>query len=262
MEHEEEVWDVVQAKVCVAVRSTMDVFDRFTAKASDPILEPMLQSVPDPFDSYGPPQAEDQIFTILPPLAVMANVPSPSPSPLANTPPSGSDIPPPNIINNAWAPTGGFFANTTSEWSSTPSSPSCTPPRSASPSAAVKRRQSHPPPTNHYSRKSDSKLRSVLPIIDEPYTRHATEIAEAGRAEPRPPPSPEINGGSSSPPEPDTWGGFTYGEPLYTETMSGDETPRHSAITSSHTASYGHDQEAEPSDNQSDHTIQMDAEPA
>ncbi|KAF8845710.1 hypothetical protein BDN67DRAFT_293231 [Paxillus ammoniavirescens] len=265
MEHEEEVWDVVQAKVCVAVRSTMDVFDRFTAKASDPILEPMLQSVPDPFDSYGPPQAEDQIFTILPPLAVMANVPSPSPSPLANTPPSGSDVPPPNIINNAWAPTGGFFANTTSEWSSTASSPSRTPPRSASPSAAVKRRQSHPPPTNHYSRKSDSKLRSVLPIIDEAYTRHAIEIAEAGRAEPSPPPSPEINGGPSSPPEPDTWGGFAYGESLYPETMSGDETPRHSAIATSHTASYGHDQGAEhmlTSDNQSDHTIQMDAEPA
>lgn len=51
IEHEEEVWDVVQGKVsfaprvcvspannpmfkvCVAVRSTMDVFDRITAKA-------------------------------------------------------------------------------------------------------------------------------------------------------------------------------------------------------------------------------------
>lgn len=53
MDHEEEVWDVVQGKVCmrinhhtfsrklnpfliqvcVVVRSTMDVFDRFTSKA-------------------------------------------------------------------------------------------------------------------------------------------------------------------------------------------------------------------------------------
>lgn len=33
IEHEEEVWNVVQSKVCVAVRSTMDVFDKFTAKA-------------------------------------------------------------------------------------------------------------------------------------------------------------------------------------------------------------------------------------
>ncbi|TFY83853.1 hypothetical protein EWM64_g179 [Hericium alpestre] len=51
IEHEEEVWDVVQGKICLAVRSTLDVFDRFTAKASDPVIEPMLQSVPDPFDS-------------------------------------------------------------------------------------------------------------------------------------------------------------------------------------------------------------------
>lgn len=33
IEHEEEVWDVVQGKACVVVRSTLDVFDRFTAKA-------------------------------------------------------------------------------------------------------------------------------------------------------------------------------------------------------------------------------------
>lgn len=33
MEHEEEVWDVVQEKVCVVLRSTLDVFDRFTSKA-------------------------------------------------------------------------------------------------------------------------------------------------------------------------------------------------------------------------------------
>ena len=32
-EHEEQVWNVVQAKICVVVRSTLDVFDRFTAKA-------------------------------------------------------------------------------------------------------------------------------------------------------------------------------------------------------------------------------------
>ncbi|KAK7695639.1 hypothetical protein QCA50_000275 [Cerrena zonata] len=82
VEHEEEVWDVVQGKVCLAVRSTLDVFDRFTSKASDPVIEPMLQSVPDPFDTYGPPPAEDKIFSILPPLSVMANAPSSSPSPL------------------------------------------------------------------------------------------------------------------------------------------------------------------------------------
>ncbi|KAF6762752.1 hypothetical protein DFP72DRAFT_1041281 [Ephemerocybe angulata] len=90
VEHEEKVWDVVQTKhqalkVCVLVRSTMDVFDRVTAKASDPIIEPMLQSVPDPFDSYGIQQSEDQIFSILAPLSIMS-APSPSPSPSAGTP--------------------------------------------------------------------------------------------------------------------------------------------------------------------------------
>lgn len=33
IDHEEEVWDFVQGKVCLAVRSTMDVFDRLTSKA-------------------------------------------------------------------------------------------------------------------------------------------------------------------------------------------------------------------------------------
>ena len=33
VEHEEEVWDFVQGKVCLVVRSTMDVFDRVTSKA-------------------------------------------------------------------------------------------------------------------------------------------------------------------------------------------------------------------------------------
>jgi hypothetical protein len=31
--HEEGVWNTVQGKVAVVVRSTMDVFDRLTAKA-------------------------------------------------------------------------------------------------------------------------------------------------------------------------------------------------------------------------------------
>lgn len=33
VEHEEEVWDFVQGKICLLVRSTMDVFDRVTSKA-------------------------------------------------------------------------------------------------------------------------------------------------------------------------------------------------------------------------------------
>ena len=33
VEHEEQVWDVVQGKACLVVRTTLDVFDRLTAKA-------------------------------------------------------------------------------------------------------------------------------------------------------------------------------------------------------------------------------------
>lgn len=39
----------------------------------------MLQAVPDPFDSYGPPKSEDQIFSILAPLSIFS--PSATPSP-------------------------------------------------------------------------------------------------------------------------------------------------------------------------------------
>ncbi|KAH0839691.1 hypothetical protein J3R83DRAFT_612 [Lanmaoa asiatica] len=262
MEHEEEVWNVVQAKVCVAVRSTMDMFDRFTAKASDPILEPMLQSVPDPFDSYGPPQAEDQIFTILPPLAVIANAPSPSPSPLANTPPSSSS--PPDVLNHSWAPTGNFFSNSSSEWNDV--SPSSTPPRSASPSTAIKRRQSHPPSTSQHSRKSDSKLRSVLAVINESHVTHTIESSEAVRSEPRPVSSSDVNGGTLPPSEQDEWGGFGYAsEPPYTDTIRGDETPRHLTplVAALHVPSYDHDQTNElvpiTPDTRSERTIVLDS---
>lgn len=226
MEHEEEVWDVVQGKVCVAVRSTMDVFDRFTNKASDSILEAMLQSVPDPFDSYGPPQAEDQIFTILPPLAVMANAPSPSPSPLAMTPPPQNPDVPPAIINNSWAPNGGFFA-TTSEWADSVS-PSSTPTRSASPSTQLKRRQSHPPSTQH-ARKAESKLRSVLSVIDETHVRQSSDPTDAPPSESQTSP-PDINGGTL---EPDTsWESFTYGASPHTS-ITDDATPVQSMLVDS-----------------------------
>lgn len=33
LEHEEEVWNVVQNKICLVVKSEMDVFDRFVGKA-------------------------------------------------------------------------------------------------------------------------------------------------------------------------------------------------------------------------------------
>lgn len=38
---------------------------------TDPILEPMLQAIPDPFDSYGSHSSENRIFSVLQPLALL-----------------------------------------------------------------------------------------------------------------------------------------------------------------------------------------------
>ncbi|KDQ07599.1 hypothetical protein BOTBODRAFT_38683 [Botryobasidium botryosum FD-172 SS1] len=86
--HESQVWGQVLGKVSLVVRSSIDVYDRISAKSSDPILEPLLQAIPDPFDSYGPPKPEDQIFSILPPLAtIMSQTGSnAAPSPVMSTP--------------------------------------------------------------------------------------------------------------------------------------------------------------------------------
>jgi len=192
-EHEGQVWDVVQGKVCIVVRSTMDVFDRFTAKASDPILEPMLQSVPDPFDSYGPPQAEDQIFSILAPLSIMTTQSS-SPSPMTEHPELDSAEATPTDKITSWLPNasnGGIYSSESSEWAGVPS-PTSTPPRSVSP-PIISHRLSTPPSTGQ--RKSDSKLRSVLSVIDEARVNHENAYPDTSRF-----PSQPING-SSTPPD-------------------------------------------------------------
>ncbi|KAI0751410.1 hypothetical protein C8Q80DRAFT_1251338 [Daedaleopsis nitida] len=185
VEHEEEVWDFVQGKVCLVVRSTMDVFDRVTSKASDPVIEPMLQTIPDPFDSYGPPPAEDQIFSILPPLSVIANSSS-APSPLTASTPELESSDGLASGKNSWSSAGGFFPDAAAAWADVPSSPpagsptdsgATSPARSISPTKASKatpplggsRRHSHPATSSfaHHSRKSESKLRSVLSVLDE-----------------------------------------------------------------------------------------------
>lgn len=144
----------------------------------------MLQAVPDPFDSYGPPPDEDKIFSILPPLSVIANTPSATPSPLTSTPDlEGSDG------KGSWTSTGGFFPETTAAWTHVPSTPPMSPSSSAavvSPSVsppAVSRRHSVPFTPSlpaHSHRKSESKLRSVLAVIDESRSQHLNgEIGDA-----------------------------------------------------------------------------------
>lgn len=147
----------------------------------------MLQTIPDPFDSYGPPQSENQIFSILPPLSVIANASS-VPSPLtASTPELESSDGLPST-KNSWSSSGGFFPDTAAAWADVPSSPpagsgpssgTTSPARSISPTtvpkavsslASINRRHSHPVSSasfTHQSRKSESKLRSVLSVLEE-----------------------------------------------------------------------------------------------
>jgi hypothetical protein len=111
----------------------------------------------------------------------------------------------------------------------TPPPGSPTPPRSVSPPGlGIKRRQSHPPSSGHQPRKSGSKLRSVLSVIDESLTRHADSAEEVRPTEPTPP-SSAVNGNTQV--QDTSWGAFSYGESPYgTYIEGGNATPRHSSL--------------------------------
>ncbi|KAG6886075.1 hypothetical protein C0993_004065 [Termitomyces sp. T159_Od127] len=231
VEHEEQVWDVVQAKTSVVVRSTMDVFDRFTAKASDPTIEFMLQSVPDPFDSYGPPQAEDQIFSILAPLSIMTTQSkSSSPSPMRGT--SELDSIETSDKITSWLPTasssnGAFYSTEVTHWAGVPSPTSISPPSISPPNHAISRRHSTAPTSNQ--RKAESKLRRVLSAIDESRTNAHEDKPDCSHR------TTAVNGTS---PPPDTgqheqseWAS-TSGTSFGSSTANEDATtPRHSFST-------------------------------
>jgi len=229
VEHEEEIWNVVQSKVCVVVRSEMDVFDRFTSKASDPIIEPMLQTAPDPFDSYGPPQSEDQIFSILAPLSIMSSASSSTASPLTGTPehdPFASLPPSASNRVSAWLPsTNGktVYTPESAEWATIPS-PSATPPRSVSPPAitssplnGVNRRHSVPV----VLRKPESKLRSTLSVIEE------VKPCQEGE---EPSPMPPVLATVAPQPDTGTTSGWNFSGGSNME--EGQLTPRHSTLFS------------------------------
>ncbi|KAF9263634.1 hypothetical protein L218DRAFT_959164 [Marasmius fiardii PR-910] len=244
IEHEEQVWDVVQGKVCLVVRSTLDVYDRFTSKASDPVIEPMLQTVPDPFDSYGMSQSEDQIFSILPPLSIMPSVPSSTTSttPIAGTPEMEHlDGLPTSASSGSWVPNNPntiMFPTESAEWADVPSPSSS--PRASSPSnpstTRTTRRHSTPGATPvHSHRKSESKLRSVLSVIDESHGRkssnneaqddpshthvHPYPNNTTGLIQPQPQKRPSFNW--SSP--------FSYGTSA-DDAVNDDTTPRNSTV--------------------------------
>lgn len=68
LEYEEQTWEYLASKVALLVRSQTEIAERLTSKASsDPLLESIVASIPDPFNTYGPPKREDELFTILQP---------------------------------------------------------------------------------------------------------------------------------------------------------------------------------------------------
>lgn len=198
---------------------------------SDPIIEPMLQSVPDPFDSYGPPQSEDQIFSILAPLSIMTSTPSSSTSPITGTPERVTiqSLPSTGSMSKiaSWLPNtpGNGFSTETTEWAESPSST----PRSVSPPSVLSRRHSLPS-----GRKSDSKLRSVLTVIEESRPR-SEEISPPPTLTRTQAQATSIENQLQPDPAPDLGWNFTYGQSPYDDGRGdGDTTPRHSSLFSSH----------------------------
>ncbi|KAF8609512.1 hypothetical protein BDV93DRAFT_485152 [Ceratobasidium sp. AG-I] len=147
LEHEQRIWDGVLGGVAIVVRSTMDVYDRITAKASDPSLEHILASVPDPFDEYAnvDPSSTSAIFSILPPLDILTGTKTPtgdSTAPGSASSSAGTAPIPPSTSTSAsvgglnGAPSGNglkTWLETQSDW---------TEPGQA---AGASRRYSHPP---------------------------------------------------------------------------------------------------------------------
>lgn len=72
------------------MRNQLDMFERVSSKGvSDPVLEPLLATNPDPFSAYGPPRNDDQIFSILHHNSILGLGHSPDVSYDTDTPGSG-----------------------------------------------------------------------------------------------------------------------------------------------------------------------------
>ncbi|KNZ44123.1 uncharacterized protein VP01_94g10 [Puccinia sorghi] len=75
---EQQVWNKVADSISLVVKSEVEVYDRIASKPiSDPTLEAMISSIPDPFDAYKPAGSMDtrsiggtpEIYSILDPLS-------------------------------------------------------------------------------------------------------------------------------------------------------------------------------------------------
>ncbi|PLW10308.1 hypothetical protein PCANC_19568 [Puccinia coronata f. sp. avenae] len=75
---ERQVWNKVSDSISLVLKSEVEVYDRIASKPnSDPTLEAMVASIPDPFDAYEPAvsrhptagEATPEIYSILDPLS-------------------------------------------------------------------------------------------------------------------------------------------------------------------------------------------------
>ncbi|KAI3482840.1 hypothetical protein L1887_54400 [Cichorium endivia] len=74
LDAEHEVWQFIESKVALIVRSQIEISERISSKGlNDPVLEQMLATIPDPFGSYGPPKHDGEIFSILPPISLLSS---------------------------------------------------------------------------------------------------------------------------------------------------------------------------------------------
>ena len=189
----------------------------------------MLQSIPDPFDSYGQTHSEDQIFSILPPLSILA--PAASPNPMAVTPQTGTSDVFATGTSAGWAHGNGIlFSDSASEWADAlpPASSSLlrspTKPRSSSPPPRPVRTSSSPPGTN--PRRAESKLRSVLSVIDEAHPKQVDNSLPFDAAATAA--TPATNGPSGARDSGASWTNFPSGEGEHPKSDSQSTTPRHS----------------------------------
>ncbi|CAG7855136.1 SubName: Full=Related to IVY1-phospholipid-binding protein {ECO:0000313/EMBL:CCA68894.1} [Serendipita indica DSM 11827] len=205
LEHEAKVWDVVLDKTGLVVRSSLDIFERLSAKASDPTLEPLMQSVLDPFDAYGPVKSENEIFSILPPLSILTNphksLRGPSPSPPVNghrasgsgfysvsdSLPASSNWADASV--NAWSQpqSGSAYSSTTSLDHYTSHSP---PRRPSSPPSTSTLRTTTNKPRPSISNLEDAASTSATETTDLPTTRRDSSRRDTVLTLRPPPPEP------------------------------------------------------------------------
>jgi hypothetical protein len=190
----------------------------------------MLQSVPDPFDSYGQTHSEDQIFSILPPLSILA--PASSPSPMAVTPQTSTSDVFATGTSAGWAHGNGIlYSDSASEWADAlPSASSSllkspTKARSSSPPQRPNRTSSSPPGTNPH--RAESKLRSVLSVVDEAHLKQVDNSLPSNEV--ATPVGHVANGPSGARDSGGAWvNNFSFGEVEHPRSDSQSTTPTHS----------------------------------